>query len=83
MRHQPNGENPDVARALNQEAGGALAIGARCLLTMDQAAPWAPWEMRRSQLDAEPVRGVLQRLRETGALDLGTIKPPAQTTLFE
>jgi len=53
------------------------------LLTMDQAAPWAPWEIQRSQLEAEPVRGVLQRLRETGKLELNTITSPAQTTLFE
>ena len=35
-----------------------------------QTVPWAPWEMKLSDLDAEPVRRVLERLRQTGKLNL-------------
>lgn len=35
-----------------------------------QTVPWAPWEINRSDLDAEPVRRVLERLRQTGKLVL-------------
>lgn len=55
------------------------------LLTMDQAAPWAPWEMRQSQLDAEPVRlqgrvqgsrrGSLRRHQRHGSLPGGVQQP--------
>jgi hypothetical protein len=38
------------------------------LLNGDQVAPRAPWQFRRSDLDAEPVRSILERLRRTGKL---------------
>ncbi|MGH9194508.1 MAG: recombinase family protein, partial [Acidimicrobiia bacterium] len=37
-------------------------------LPMQQAAKLAPWEIRRADLDSEPVCGILQRLRRTGRL---------------
>lgn len=40
------------------------------LLEREQAAPRAPWEIRRSDLDAEPVRSILERLQRTGKLTL-------------
>ena len=40
------------------------------LLQREQAAPRAPWEIRRSDLDAEPVRSIIERLRRTGKLVL-------------
>ncbi len=40
------------------------------LLKREQVAPRAPWEIRRSDLDAEPVRSILDRLRRTGKLAL-------------
>jgi len=38
------------------------------VLTMQQVVPHAPWEIRRADLDAEPVRGILEHLRRTGKL---------------
>jgi hypothetical protein len=38
------------------------------LLMREQVAPRAPWEIRRSDLDTEPVRSVLEHLRRTGKL---------------
>ena len=41
---------------------------ARGVLSMQQVAPLAPWEIRRSALEAEPVKSILDRLRRTGKL---------------
>src|SRR5271167_660189 len=37
-------------------------------LKRDQAAPRAPWEMRRSDLDAESVRSIIEKLRAQASL---------------
>jgi excisionase family DNA binding protein len=39
-------------------------------LTMQQVTPRAPWEIRRTDLDAEPVRSILEQLRRTRKLVL-------------
>jgi DNA invertase Pin-like site-specific DNA recombinase len=53
------------------------------LLHVDQIVPWAPWEIQRSELEAEPVRNLLERLRKTGKLDLEGVRSDLQPTLFE
>jgi len=40
------------------------------LLKREQVTPRAPWEIRRSDLDAAPVRRILDRLHRTGKLTL-------------
>jgi len=40
------------------------------LLKREQVTPRAPWEIRRSDLDAEPVRRIIDRLHRTGKLTL-------------
>jgi hypothetical protein len=40
------------------------------LLKREQVIPRAPWEIRRSDLDAEPIRGIVERLHRTGKLIL-------------
>lgn len=52
------------------------------LLNREQAAPRAPWEIRRSDLDAEPVRSILTQLRRTGKLDLRGGRTKNQPELF-
>ena len=52
------------------------------ILPCEQVAPRAPWEIRRADLDAEPVRGILERLRRTGKLDLGRGAAEGQRSLF-
>jgi hypothetical protein len=52
------------------------------LLPMTQVAPWAPWEIHRADLDAEPVRGIVERLRRTGKLILRGIVSEEQPSLF-
>ncbi|MFZ4580653.1 MAG: recombinase family protein [Myxococcota bacterium] len=56
------------------------------LLTNQQTIPWAPWELRRQDLDGEPVAGILEHLRKTGRLALNPVRseiPAEQLTLFQ
>jgi hypothetical protein len=53
------------------------------VLKMDQVAPWAPWEIHRAELESEPVRGILDRLRRTGKLVLDPTHLTNQTALFQ
>jgi hypothetical protein len=53
------------------------------LLKKEQVVPWAPWEIRRCDLDAEPIRRALKRLRETGRLEIGGDGLVAQAELFQ
>ena len=52
------------------------------LLSREQAAPRAPWEIRRSDLDTEPVRSILEHLRRTGKLLLRGGRTENQPELF-
>ena len=53
------------------------------LLTVGHVAPWAPWEIRRADLEAEPIRGILEHLRRTGELVLPGMESAAQPSLFQ
>jgi DNA invertase Pin-like site-specific DNA recombinase len=57
-------------------------LAAAGLLQREQVTPRAPWEIRRSDLDAEPVRRILNRLRRTGKLTLQGGGAGDQTQLF-
>ncbi|MBC8168039.1 MAG: recombinase family protein [Bryobacteraceae bacterium] len=52
------------------------------LLNREQVAPRAPWEIRRSDLDTEPVRSILEHLRRTGKLLLRGGRTENQPELF-
>jgi hypothetical protein len=52
------------------------------LLNREQVAVRAPWEIRRSDLDAEPVRSILDQLRRTGKLVLRGGRTENQSELF-
>jgi hypothetical protein len=52
------------------------------LLPMMQVAPWAPWEIKRADLDTEPVRGIVEHLHKTGKLILRGIVSQDQPALF-
>lgn len=52
------------------------------LLPCQQVVPWAPWEIRRADLEAEPVHIVLEHLRRTGELDLSRGAADVQQPLF-
>jgi hypothetical protein len=53
------------------------------ILTADQIAPYAPLEIKRSDLDSEPVSGILKHLKDTGKLVLDGDTSVDQPTLFE
>jgi hypothetical protein len=53
------------------------------LLAAKQVAPYAPLEIRRTDLDREPVAGILRRLKDTGKLVLAGEPPGEQASLFE
>jgi DNA invertase Pin-like site-specific DNA recombinase len=57
-------------------------LGEERILPMQQVAPLAPWEIRKTDLDSEPVRGVLERLRRAGKLALQGGHLENQPTLF-
>jgi hypothetical protein len=52
------------------------------LLKGEQIVPQAPWEIRRADLEAEPVRTIIQRLRRTGKLMLEGDRAEHQPGLF-
>ena len=52
------------------------------LLEREQATPRAPWEIRRSDLDAAPIRRIINRLHCTGKLILQGGRTEDQFVLF-
>ena len=52
------------------------------LLPATQVAPYAPLEIKRSDLDHEPVASILEHLRMTGRLVLTGDLSATQTSLF-
>lgn len=52
------------------------------LLRREQTTPRAPWEIRRADLNAEPVRSIVERLLRTGKLTLHGGCPEDQPPLF-
>jgi len=52
------------------------------LLMREQATPRAPWQIRRADLDAEPVRSIVDRLLRTGKLNLRGECAEKQSALF-
>ena len=52
------------------------------LLKREQVTPRAPWEIRRSDLDAEPIRGIVDCLHRTGKLILQGGRTEDQLALF-
>lgn len=52
------------------------------ILKTQQVVPFAPWEILRADLDAEPVRRAVARLKATGRLDLKREPSTKQRELF-
>ena len=52
------------------------------LLPVWQVAPYAPLEIKRVDLDAEPVAGIIEHLKSTGRLVLQRDPPAEQAHLF-
>jgi hypothetical protein len=81
---------PDPERVSLNEAARLCGVSHRSierlveagLMNREQVAARAPWEIRRSDLDAEPVRSILDQLRRTGKLVLGGGRTENQSELF-
>jgi hypothetical protein len=52
------------------------------ILPKHQAMPWAPWEIRRADLDSPEAQQILTRLRETGKSGLRGVPSTNQQTLL-
>jgi DNA invertase Pin-like site-specific DNA recombinase len=69
---------PDPERVSLSEAARVCGVSHRTierlveagLLNREQTTPRAPWEIRRADLDAEPVRSIVKTLLQTGKLIL-------------
>lgn len=72
----------EAARYCGVSDGTIRRLVAEGILDKQQIAPYAPWELRRSDLDAEPVCGLLEHLRKTGKLVLEGGRSDTQTSLF-
>jgi DNA invertase Pin-like site-specific DNA recombinase len=81
---------PDRERVSLSEAARVCGVSHRTierlveagLLKCEQTAPRAPWEIRRADLSAEPVRSIVERLLRTGKLMLAGGRTENQPPLF-
>jgi len=81
---------PDPERVSLSEAARVCGVSHRTierlveagLLKCEQTAPRAPWEIRRADLSAEPVRSIVERLLRTGKLMLARGRTENQPPLF-
>jgi len=81
---------PDPARISLSEAARLSGVSHHTierlveagLLKREQAAPRAPWEICRADLDREPVRSIIKRLLRTGKLVFQGDCAEDQSTLF-
>jgi hypothetical protein len=91
--HSINGQRralPDPERVSLNEAARICGVSHRTierlveagLLKREQVTPRAPWEIRRAELNGEPVRSVIERLLRTGKLVLQGGSSEKQPSLF-
>jgi hypothetical protein len=52
------------------------------VLKRDQVAPWAPWEIKRADLESEVIRQALAHLQVAGKLPVVGNDSATQQTLF-
>jgi len=52
------------------------------VLEKDQAVPWAPWEINKSDLDSGKIQELIERLRKTGKLIIKGVDSKNQLLLF-
>jgi excisionase family DNA binding protein len=81
---------PDPDRLSLSEAARICGVSHRTierlveagLLRHEQVSPRAPWEIRRAELQAEPIRSIVERLLRTGKLILNGGGTENQPSLF-
>jgi len=86
--HTQKVENPDIlslgqaARYLGVSQTTIKRLVASGALKKDQAVPWAPWEIRRAELESEKIQRVVGAIRETGKLIIEGVDSEEQNWLF-
>ena len=53
------------------------------IVKMEQVVPWAPWEIKRSDLDSKEVQAIIAHLRKTGKLVLPGVGAATQGDFFQ
>ena len=71
-----------AARYCGVSATTMKRLVASGVLKRDQVAPWAPWEIKRADLESEVIRQVLAHLQTTGTLPLVGNDSATQQLLF-
>jgi DNA invertase Pin-like site-specific DNA recombinase len=71
-----------AARYCGVSATTIKRLVASGLLKRDQVAPWAPWEIKRVDLESEVIRQALAHLQAAGKLPVVGNDSAAQQTLF-
>jgi len=71
-----------AARYCNVSQSTIKKLVSKEALNKKQIVPWAPWEIKRSDLDSEPVKSILKNLNSTGKLRIKRDDSPVQKLLF-
>jgi len=81
-------ENPEIltisgaARYCGVSTTTIKNLVAGGVLKKEQVVPWAPWEIKLSDLDTEPIQRILRRLKHTGKLVIEGDGLGGQRSLF-
>lgn len=81
-------EDPEIltvvgaARSYGVSTSTIKRLAASGVLSKEQAAPWAPWEIRRADMESEAVQRIIKKLKQTGKLELEGDGLRDQKTLF-
>ena len=87
--HKRTVKNPEIltlqeaAKYCNVSPGTIRRLVEESGLKNNQIVPYAPWEIKQADLDAEPVNSILKRLKSTGKLYLEGYVLMGQMELFE
>lgn len=80
--------DPDIltlgqsAKYLNVSRTTIKNLVANGVLKKDQVVSWAPWEIKKSDLDSDNIREIIKTLQETGRLDVKGKDSERQIRLF-
>lgn len=72
-----------AAKYLNTSQSTIKRLVSNGILEKNQVAPWAPWEIKRVDLDSEPVQGIIEKLKRTGKLVPKRDNSAVQLSLFQ
>ena len=73
----------EAAKHLNVSRTTIKRLVREGILLNTQVVPWAPWEIKKSDLDAEKITEIINRLRERGKLIFNGVDSKDQPFLFE